>query len=106
MGIAVSCGVGQSRASDPTCLGLWLWLWLWLGIWLWLWLWLAAVAPIPPLPGNFHMRWVWTLQCKKQTNKQTNKKNLTQTQEIIEKLLAMRKTWKTRAAQFSTEVLA
>ena len=41
------------------------------------------------------------------TNKQTNKqKNLTQTQEIIEKLLARRKTWKTRAAQFSTEVLA
>ena len=41
------------------------------------------------------------------TNKQTNKqKNLTQTQETIEKLLAMRKTWKTRAAQFSTEVLA
>ena len=70
MGIAVSCGVGHSRASDPTCVGLWLWLWLWL----WLGLWLAAVAPIPPLPGNLHMRWVWTLQCKKQTNKQKKKK--------------------------------
>ena len=35
--IAVSCGIGHRRGSDPS----WLWLWLWL--------WPAAVAPIRPL---------------------------------------------------------
>ena len=34
-GVAVSCGVGHRRGSDPVLL--------------WLWLWLAATAPIRPL---------------------------------------------------------
>ena len=33
--MALSCGVGRNRGSDPA--------------WLWLWLWPAAVAPIRPL---------------------------------------------------------
>ena len=49
--VAVSCGVGHRRSSDPALL--------------WLWYRLAAVTLIRP--GNFHMLW-------KQANKQeTNK---------------------------------
>ena len=53
--INVSCGVGCRHGWDLVLL--------------WLWYRVAPVAPIPPLPGNFHMLPVWPPKAK--TNKQT-----------------------------------
>ena len=57
LAIAMSCGVGHRRSSDPA----WLWLWLWCRP--------AAVTPIQPLAWELTYAVGVALKTKKQTNK-------------------------------------
>ena len=60
-GVAVSCGVGCRRGSDPALL--------------WLWRRLGATAPIPPLAWEPPFAAGAALKRQKQTNKTNKQKN-------------------------------
>ena len=66
MGVAVSCGVGCRRSSDPALL--------------WLWCRLAAVAPIQPLAWEHLYAMGAALKTKRKKKKKTHKEPVTRNQ--------------------------